>query len=155
MTLMDSRTVETRDHLERRGPAPQDKSYMAEKLRGAAVMYAPAVVLDLFEGISVLLTAFGRLPDPNKSRAARILRPIGAAGALLPWVYLLIVRPWHMRWGATDEDVRKRLPGDELVPHPTLESTRAVTVRTPGSQRSLYRRCGRDCPFARRGRIPF
>ena len=33
----------------------QNKTYVAEKLRGAAVMYAPAVVLDLFEGISVLV----------------------------------------------------------------------------------------------------
>ena len=35
----------------------------AEKLR--VVMYAPAVLLDLFEGISVLATAFGGLPDPR------------------------------------------------------------------------------------------
>jgi uncharacterized protein YndB with AHSA1/START domain len=120
---MDSQPVEAHE--------PQDKDYMAEKLRGATVMYAPAVLLDLFEGISVLLTAFGRLPDPQRSRAARVLRPIMAVGALAPWVYLLFVRPWHMRWGATDEEVRKRLPGDELVPHPTLESTRALTIRAP------------------------
>jgi hypothetical protein len=128
---MDSRTVETRHHLEQRGSMPQGRSYMADKLRGAAVMYAPAVLLDLFEGMSVLAAAFGRLPDPKKSRAARTLRPITTVGALLPWVYLLIVRPWHLRWGATDEDVRKSLPGDELVPHPTLESTRALTIQAP------------------------
>ena len=131
---MDSQPVEMHDHPERRGSTPQDKTYMAEKLRGAAVMYAPAVVLDLFEGISVLVTAFGSLPDPHRNRAARILRPITTVGALLPWVYLLIVRPWHMRWGATDEDVRKSLPGDELVPHPTLESTRALTIRAPAEE---------------------
>jgi hypothetical protein len=112
----------------------QDKTYAAEKLRGAAVMYAPAIVLDLFEAISVLATALGKLPDPQRSRAARILRPIMTTGALLPWVYLLIVRPWHLRWGATGEDVRKRFPGDELVPHPTLESTRAVTIGTPAEE---------------------
>jgi len=112
----------------------QDKTYAAEKLRGAAVMYAPAIVLDLFEAISVLATALGKLPDPQRSRAARILRPIMTTGALLPWVYLLIVRPWHLSWGATGEDVRKRLPGDELVPHPTLESTRAVTIGAPAEE---------------------
>jgi hypothetical protein len=112
----------------------QDKTYTAEKLRGAAVMYAPAIVLDLFEAISVLATALGKLPDPQRSRAARILRPIITAGALLPWVYLLIVRPWHLSWGATGEDVRKRFPGDELVPHPTLESTRAVTIWAPAEE---------------------
>ena len=112
----------------------QDKTYTAEKLRGAAVMYLPAIVLDLFEAISVLAAALGKLPDPQRSRAARILRPIMTAGALAPWAYLLIVRPWHIIWGATDEDVRKRLPGDDLVPHPALESTRAVTIQAPAEE---------------------
>jgi len=128
---MDSDPLDSHDHPEQRGFAAQSKAYTTKKLRGAAVMYAPAVVLDLFEGISVLATAFGKLPDPQRNKAARILRLIITAGALLPWVYLLIVRPWHMRWGATDEDVRKSLPGDDLVPHPTLESTRALTIRAP------------------------
>ena len=131
---MDREPLDTHDHPEQRRSVSQDEDYMAEKLRGAAVMYAPAVLLDLFEGISVLVTVFGRLPDPQRNRVARILRPIMAAGALLPWVYLLFVRPWHMRWGATDEEVRNSLPGDELVPHPTLESTRAVTIRAPAKE---------------------
>jgi hypothetical protein len=130
---MDSQPVETHDHPQQES-GPLNRDYMAEKLRGAAVMYAPAVLLDLFEGISVLATAFGRLPDPHRSKAGRILRPIMAVGALLPWVYLLIVRPWHLSWGATGEDVRKSLPGDELVPHPTLESTRAATIRAPAEE---------------------
>jgi hypothetical protein len=112
----------------------QDKTYIAEQLRGAAVMYGPAVVLDLYEGISVLVTALGRLPDPQGSRMARILRALAAVGALAPWAYLLIVRPWHIKWGATDEDVRKGLPGHELVPHPALESTRAVTILAPAEE---------------------
>jgi hypothetical protein len=123
-------------HLQtnRMNASGQDKTYVAEKLRGAAVMYGPAVVLDLFEGSSVLLTALGRLPDPQGSRAARILRPIMAVGALAPWVYLLIVRPWHTSWGTTSEEVRKRLPGDEFVPNPTLESTRAITIQAPAEE---------------------
>jgi hypothetical protein len=131
---MDNQPVETHNHPDQRGSVPQSKTYMAEKPRGATVMYAPAIVLDLFKGISVLATAFGKLPDPQKSGAARLLRAIITAGALLPWVYLLLVRPWHMRWGATDEEVRKSLPGDELAPHPTLESTRALTIRAPAKE---------------------
>lgn len=123
-------------HLQtnRMNASGQDKTYVAEKLRGAAVMYGPAVVLFLFEGISVLLTALGRLPDPQGSRVARILRPIMAVGALTPWAYLLIVRPWHTSWRATSQDVPKRLPGDELVPNLTLESTRAITIRAPAEE---------------------
>jgi glycolate oxidase len=126
---MDSLPVETPDHSQQES-VPQDKNHLADKLRGATVMYAPAVLLDLFEGISVLLTALGKLPDPQRSRAARLLRPIAAVGVLAPWVYLLVVRPWHLRWGAADEEVRKRLPGDDLVPHPTLESNRTFSTES-------------------------
>ena len=53
---MDNQPVETHNHPDQRGSVPQSKTYMAEKLRGATVMYAPAIVLDLFKGISVLAT---------------------------------------------------------------------------------------------------
>jgi hypothetical protein len=48
----------------------------------------------------------------------------GAAGG-----YLLVVLPRQHRWGATDEEVMRRLPGDDLVPHPNLQWTRAITVK--------------------------
>jgi len=128
---MSTQPEEAHPQTDQINASSQDKNYIVEKLRGAAVMYGPAIVLDLFEGTSVLLIAFGRLSDQRGSKAAHILRPIMAVGTFLPWVYLLIVRPWHMNWGATDEEVHKALPGDELVPHPTLESTRAITVRAP------------------------
>lgn len=40
-------------------------------------------------------------------------------------------RPRHRRWGATDEEVERQLPGDELVSEPCDETTRAVTVDAP------------------------
>jgi hypothetical protein len=43
----------------------QDLSSFAETLRGAAVMHGPAVVLDLCEGISVLLTPPGSPTIPR------------------------------------------------------------------------------------------
>ena len=33
------------------------------------------------------------------------------------------------RWGATDDEVNMALPGDGLVPHADLSSTRAITIR--------------------------
>lgn len=51
-----------------------------------------------------------------------------------PWLYLGWVRPWQLRWGATPEEVHRDLPGDELVPHPLLEATRAVTIAAPAAQ---------------------
>src|SRR5690349_10366049 len=42
-----------------------------------------------------------------------------AAGVLAGAAYILAVRPWHTRWGATDEECEETLPGDELTPWPT------------------------------------
>jgi hypothetical protein len=42
--------------------------------------------------------------------------------------YLLVLRPWQLRWGATDEELARAMPGDELVADPDLDATRAVTV---------------------------
>jgi len=45
----------------------------------------------------------------------------GVSGA-----YLL--RRLGMRWGATDDEVHRPLPGDDLVPHPMLETTHAISI---------------------------
>lgn len=37
-------------------------------------------------------------------------------------------RPWHMRWGATDEEVAEAMPGDELLPVAEFHPTRAITI---------------------------
>src|SRR5919109_489666 len=42
--------------------------------------------------------------------------------------YIRFIRPRQMHWGATPEEVKRTLPYDELVPNPTWNSTRAVTV---------------------------
>jgi hypothetical protein len=39
-----------------------------------------------------------------------------------------VIRPWHLRWGATDEEVAESLPGDDLVRRPNFNATRAVTI---------------------------
>jgi hypothetical protein len=45
--------------------------------------------------------------------------------------YAGIIRPWHLRWGATDAEVAAHLPGDALVPHHDLSSTNAITIHAP------------------------
>ena len=42
--------------------------------------------------------------------------------------YVFGVRPWHLKWGATDEETRALLPGDELVPGATESATHAITI---------------------------
>jgi hypothetical protein len=54
---------------------------------------------------------------------------IGGAAA-----YLLVVRRWQLRWGATDEERDATLAGDDLIPNPDLMATRAITVHTAADQ---------------------
>jgi hypothetical protein len=42
-----------------------------------------------------------------------------------------LLRPELLRSGATPEEERRRLPGDELVAQPMWEATRAVTIHAP------------------------
>ena len=39
-----------------------------------------------------------------------------------------LLRRQGKRWGATEDEVHRSLPGDELVPHPMLETTHAITI---------------------------
>jgi hypothetical protein len=54
---------------------------------------------------------------------------LAALGAVLFGVYLRFIRPWQLRWGATDEEVARAMPGDDVVKHPTFNATRAVTIQ--------------------------
>jgi carbon monoxide dehydrogenase subunit G len=45
--------------------------------------------------------------------------------------YLKWIRPWHLRWGATDDEVNRSLPGDDRIPAATWCTTRAVTIAAP------------------------
>lgn len=48
--------------------------------------------------------------------------------ALAGLAYWYIIRPWHIRWGATDEELQRTYPGDELVPNPKHTITHAITI---------------------------
>lgn len=51
-----------------------------------------------------------------------------AVGAAVLGLAALAVHRLGRRSGTTGEEVRARLPGDELVPHPLWDSTRAITI---------------------------
>lgn len=44
---------------------------------------------------------------------------------------LCFLNRWGKRWGATPAEYRQSLPGDELVPHPDLETNHAITIQAP------------------------
>ena len=56
---------------------------------------------------------------------------VAAAGAVT--AYVCGIRPWHLGWGATDEELNTPLIGDELVPHPKLKATHAITINAPAA----------------------
>ena len=46
-------------------------------------------------------------------------------------LYIGFIRPWQIRWGATNEEVFRSMPGDEVVKNPSFGATRAVTIVAP------------------------
>ena len=59
-----------------------------------------------------------------------VLEELGGAVAIATCILASpLLRPWYSRWGATPEEERMRLPGDEWVAKPVLEATRAITIK--------------------------
>ena len=59
----------------------------------------------------------------------RTLATSAASAAVVgPAAYLLFFRRWCLTWGARDNEVAGKLPGDELLPGVGLVTTRAVTI---------------------------
>jgi hypothetical protein len=50
---------------------------------------------------------------------------------VLVLVYLTLFRPWQLRWGATDDEIKRSMPGDDIVGKPSFNATRAVTINAP------------------------
>jgi hypothetical protein len=55
-------------------------------------------------------------------------------GAAAFAAYLLGIRPRQLRWGATDEEAARAMPGDDVVKQPTFSATRAVTIEAKPEQ---------------------
>ena len=60
------------------------------------------------------------------------LRQVGGVLVDLP-VFLTspIYRRWHTGWGASSEEVRARMPGDDRLPGAQFCATRAITIAAP------------------------
>src|SRR3712207_3373722 len=110
--------------------APGDNPSFVEIVRAFGVTIGPSLLLDLFAAASTLALITGWVMW-SREGIARLLRSLAILGAVLPWAYAFVVRPWHLRWGATEEEASNPLPDDELVPNPAIESTRAITVNAP------------------------
>lgn len=67
-------------------------------------------------------------------RATRIVGALATAAAVANLAYFGGLRSWHMRWGATQAELKATLPGDELLPAPAGQVTHAITIRATPEQ---------------------
>ncbi|MFC5369069.1 hypothetical protein [Salinirubrum litoreum] len=73
-------------------------------------------------------------PTSTRRDAGRRVSSSLLARALLLVTLLagyLAVRPWLNNWGASAAETRRSLPGDDLVPDPNYQTTRAITIDAP------------------------
>ena len=73
-------------------------------------------------------------PVGPATRARRVTRRIGNTAGWVFIVYLavlVVLRPWHLTWGATDAELDMSLPGDGLAPR--VAAIHAVTIDAPAS----------------------
>jgi len=61
-----------------------------------------------------------------------LLLGFGFAAAALT-IYRFVIQPWQHRWGATDYEVVRAMPGDEIIPD-AASTTRAITIRADPEQ---------------------
>jgi hypothetical protein len=67
------------------------------------------------------------------SRSRMLSRNSLVMAAPLVGSYVLVVRPRLLRWGATDDELRRPFPGADIIDHGTRSATNAVTIDAPPS----------------------
>lgn len=70
----------------------------------------------------------------SKTRVVAPLVVSGIAVGAMIAAYPRLIRPWFLHWGATGQEVRRVLPGDNYVLKPRLNSTRAITIHAPPAE---------------------
>jgi hypothetical protein len=53
---------------------------------------------------------------------------LDALGGLPLFATVPLYRHWHLRWGATHDEVRGAMPGDDIVAKASFDATRAITI---------------------------
>lgn len=104
--------------------------------RGSAVWHLPEgdFTYGVFEFAPEAIEPNPALGSATRSRPAgsgSVDAVRGAAAIAATLVAAPLLRGRYNRWGASDEECRAVMPGDELVPEPRLTSTRAITIGAP------------------------
>jgi hypothetical protein len=69
------------------------------------------------------------MPERAKRRIGHGI--LDVLGGLPLFATAPLYRHWHLRWGATDHEVRGTMPGDDIVPRASFHATRAITIEAP------------------------
>jgi hypothetical protein len=73
----------------------------------------------------------------NRTRLTRLRRAfwlgLAALVAVVAVAYGGVVRPYHLRWGATDQEVAMAFPGESASAPVGPTSTRAITIHAPSA----------------------
>jgi hypothetical protein len=59
------------------------------------------------------------------------LLPTAMAAGAGAWAYQRFGRPWVLNWGASPVEVARAMPGDDVLPHAALQTSRAITIDAP------------------------
>lgn len=62
-----------------------------------------------------------------KNTIYKILGLISLAAVIIG-MYMIIIRPAQLNWGATEDEILQEMPGDDEVRNPTYIATRAITI---------------------------
>jgi hypothetical protein len=85
-------------------------------------------------GGPIALAGLAAASTVSVARAIMNLRrpsPLALFGTAATALYAVVIRPWHLRWGAKPEDEHRDLPGDELLPEEGTKILHAVTIEAP------------------------
>jgi hypothetical protein len=101
-----------------------DRPPLGAAARAFGVVLGPSFLLDVAAGAALASAVHAFRDHRRPARGA-------ALASSLVGLYLAVGRPLMLHWGANCEELHEPLPGDELVPAPAVQSTRAVTVGAP------------------------
>jgi len=95
-----------------------------EAVRAFGVMLGGSIALAVFAVGSVLAVVRACL----SLRRPSFLAVLGSFGTAF---YALVIRPWHLGWGAGPADADRVRRGDELLPRDGTQIVHAVTIDAP------------------------
>lgn len=73
------------------------------------------------------------LARSSNPRIFKTLLTVLGAGVVAGVGYHKFLRPWHMRWDATEQELGRVWPGDELVPNASGDQTHGITIEAPAT----------------------